>query len=121
MEIKLIKEKFFSDDFKRIAESGGVGVQFIRTLVSKKRKVLELANGDFILTSFKTIIFKREKPDYSDPKTRPEGYYRLVMELDIPPIAYWTGKEWLLIGDESEYWDDELSIKSIELVELKAK
>ena len=62
------------------------------------------------------------QPNYSDPKIRPKGHYKIKAAFEgsdeFYSIAWWTGSEWLCIGDENEYWDNELNLKSIERVEL---
>lgn len=42
-----------------IAKSAGMSEQMLNNLVSQDREVLELANGDYILTSKHTKIFKK--------------------------------------------------------------
>lgn len=42
-----------------LAASAGMTEQMLNNLVSQDREVLELANGDYILTSKHTKIFKK--------------------------------------------------------------
>lgn len=42
-----------------LAKSAGMTEQMLNNLVSQDREVLELANGDYILTSKHTKIFKK--------------------------------------------------------------
>ena len=44
---------------KEIAKSANMTEQMLNNLVSQDREVLELANGDYILTSKHTKIFKK--------------------------------------------------------------
>ena len=121
MKLKQIKDNSFNGSFKLMAVSAKLSIQSLRNMISADREALELANGNFILTNDRSRIFEIEKADYSNHKTRLEGHYKLEADFDVNGFAYWTGTEWLLIGDEDEYSDDELNIKSIELVELKTQ
>lgn len=44
---------------KDVAKSAGMSEQMLNNLASQDREVLELANGDYILTSKHTKIFKK--------------------------------------------------------------
>ena len=54
---QMIKE--FGVSRKRIAESVGLTEQALNNFVSQDREVLELANGDYVLKTSRTKIFKR--------------------------------------------------------------
>lgn len=51
--------KRFGGSRKDIAASASMTEQMLNNLVSQDREVLELANGDYILTSKHTKIFKK--------------------------------------------------------------
>ena len=58
MKLKQIKKQYFQDNFKKMAEAGGIGVQTLRNFLSADREAKKLDDGNFILTSKKTIEFK---------------------------------------------------------------
>lgn len=51
--------KWLGGNRKEIAKSAGITEQMLNNLVSQDREVLELSNGDYILTSKHTKIFKK--------------------------------------------------------------
>lgn len=119
MKIKNIKDDFFGGCFKAISKSSNTSVQVIRNLICYDREALKLSGGGFILKSKRQIIFNMPEIDYSDPKTRPEGYYRIEGASGKKLISYWSGVSWICYGDTNEYAEYVLDIKSIELIELK--
>ena len=53
----LIKERYYGH-FETAAEAANTTRDTIKVWVSQGREVIELANGDWVLKSSKTIIFK---------------------------------------------------------------
>ena len=54
-------EKHFSGDRKSAAAAANITVAFLNNMVSQKRDVLLLENGNFILESKKSKIFENNK------------------------------------------------------------
>lgn len=122
MKLSQIKIDHFNDSFKKTAEAASIGVQSIRNMIIDERECLLLADGNYILSSQRSIIFQvPEDPKLLDAKTRPEGYYRIEDGFENKSIAYWGDGFWLCHGDENQYWDDILNIKTIEPIDIESE
>ena len=57
--VRDMADDYFQGDRNKAAESAGVTLQFFNNWVSQGREVMRLDNGDFVLVTKTTKIFKK--------------------------------------------------------------